>query len=176
MCIHVEKSAMNATRAYVVEKFAEILSLSETDATVVNLEKNILNHAVDKVKEDDASFENEYFRNIYKGKFLSVKNSLLNNDELREKIQKKIMKSSDLVNLKPWEARPDGPYAKSLEDRMHKELRKEWFANEQKNQRGFFKCRCGSDKTTYQQAQTRSADEPMTTFVSCMTCGKNWKC
>src|SRR6056300_1143072 len=97
---------MHATRAYVVEKFAEILSLSETDATVVNLEKNILNHAVDKVKEDDASFENEYFRNIYKGKFLSVKNSLLNNDELREKIQKKIMKSSDLVNLKPWEARP----------------------------------------------------------------------
>lgn len=31
---------------------------------------------------------------------------------------------------------------------------------------GMFKCgRCGQNRTTYTQAQTRSADEPMTTFV-----------
>ncbi|AUT19149.1 hypothetical protein DSLPV1_178 [Dishui lake phycodnavirus 1] len=167
---------MNATRAYVVKQFAEILDLSETDPTVVNLEKNILNHAVDKVSEDAASFENEYFKNAYKCKFLSVKNSLLRNENLKTKIQQKTIKSSEMVGFKPWEAEPDGPYATAMEQRLHRELRKEWFANEQKNQRGFFKCRCGSDKTTYQQAQTRSADEPMTTFVSCMTCGKNWKC
>lgn len=167
---------MHATRAYVVKKFAEILNLSETDATVVNLEKNILNHAVDKVAEDDASFENEYFRTSYKCKFLSVKNSFLKNPELVDKMQNKKIKSSEVVNLKPWEAVPDGNYARALEEHLHKELRKEWFKKEQQNQRGFFRCRCGSDKTTYQQAQTRSADEPMTTFVSCMTCGKNWKC
>lgn len=168
---------MHATRAYVVKQFAEILNLSETDVTVVNLEKNILNHAVDKVAEDDASFENEYFRTAYKCKFLSVKNNFLKNPDLVDKIQNKKIKSSEVVNLKPWEAVPDGHYAKALEEHLHKELRKEWFKKEQQNQRGFFKCRaCGSDKTTYQQAQTRSADEPMTTFVSCMTCGKNWKC
>ena len=168
--------AMHATRAYVLKQFSDILSLPESDATVVNLEKNILNHAVDKVREENASFENENFRTMYKCKFLSVKNSLLQNQQILEQIQRKAMKSSDLINLKPWEVLPDGPYAKAMEDRMHKELRKEWFANEQKNQKGFFRCRCGSDKTTYAQAQTRSADEPMTTFVSCMTCGKNWKC
>ena len=33
---------------------------------------------------------------------------------------------------------------------------------------GAFQCRkCGSKKTTYYQMQTRSADEPMTTFVQC---------
>lgn len=38
---------------------------------------------------------------------------------------------------------------------------------------GGFKCRrCGSDKTQYQQKQTRSADEPMTVFIECMACGK----
>lgn len=167
---------MHATRAYVLKQFSSILALPETDPTVVNLEKNILNHAVDKVREDDASFENEYFRTTYKCKFMSVKNSLLRNPSLVEKVHQKVIKSSDLIGLQPWEVLPDGPYATAMESRLHKELRKEWFANEQKNQRGFFKCRCGSDKTTYQQAQTRSADEPMTTFVSCMTCGKNWKC
>jgi DNA-directed RNA polymerase subunit M/transcription elongation factor TFIIS len=171
-----QSETMHATRAYVVKQFAEILNLSEEDVTIVNLEKNILNHAVERVAEDAASFENEYFRTLYKCKFLSVKNTLLKNDGLKAKIQNKVIKSSDVINLKPWEALPDGPYAAALDDRMHKELRKEWFANEQRNQVGFFKCRCGSNKTTYQQAQTRSADEPMTTFVSCMTCGKNFKC
>lgn len=35
-----------------------------------------------------------------------------------------------------------------------------------------FKCRkCKSEKTAVSQAQTRSADEPMTTFVTCLECG-----
>ncbi|KAJ2890227.1 transcription elongation factor TFIIS, partial [Coemansia aciculifera] len=39
-----------------------------------------------------------------------------------------------------------------------------------------FRCgRCKSRKCTYYQMQTRSADEPMTTFVSCTNCGNNWK-
>lgn len=39
-----------------------------------------------------------------------------------------------------------------------------------------FKCsRCGQRKTTYYQLQTRSADEPMTTFVTCVNCNNHWK-
>ncbi|KAJ1920229.1 transcription elongation factor TFIIS [Mycoemilia scoparia] len=39
-----------------------------------------------------------------------------------------------------------------------------------------FRCsRCGKRKTTYYQMQTRSADEPMTTFVTCVECGNRWK-
>ena len=36
--------------------------------------------------------------------------------------------------------------------------------------------KCRSTKCTYYQLQTRSADEPMTTFVTCIDCGKRWKC
>ena len=40
-----------------------------------------------------------------------------------------------------------------------------------------FTCRkCKSNKCTYYQMQTRSADEPMTTFVTCLECGNRWKC
>ncbi len=39
-----------------------------------------------------------------------------------------------------------------------------------------FKCkRCKSRKTTYYEMQTRSADEPMTIFITCLTCGNRWK-
>jgi transcription elongation factor S-II len=39
-----------------------------------------------------------------------------------------------------------------------------------------FTCRkCRSKKCTYYQMQTRSADEPMTIFVTCIDCGNRWK-
>lgn len=39
-----------------------------------------------------------------------------------------------------------------------------------------FQCaKCRQRKTTYYQMQTRSADEPMTTFVTCLVCNNRWK-
>ncbi|KAJ9132985.1 Transcription elongation factor S-II [Pleurostoma richardsiae] len=35
--------------------------------------------------------------------------------------------------------------------------------------------KCGQKKVSYSQAQTRSADEPMTTFCECTICGNRWK-
>ncbi|GAB7354127.1 hypothetical protein MBLNU459_g4690t1 [Dothideomycetes sp. NU459] len=35
--------------------------------------------------------------------------------------------------------------------------------------------KCGQKKVSYSQAQTRSADEPMTTFCECTVCGNRWK-
>eukprot|EP00184_Porphyridium_aerugineum_P008654 CAMPEP_0184693756 /NCGR_PEP_ID=MMETSP0313-20130426/1913_1 /TAXON_ID=2792 /ORGANISM="Porphyridium aerugineum, Strain SAG 1380-2" /LENGTH=250 /DNA_ID=CAMNT_0027151919 /DNA_START=12 /DNA_END=764 /DNA_ORIENTATION=+ len=40
-----------------------------------------------------------------------------------------------------------------------------------------FRCgKCRQRKCTYYQLQTRSADEPMTTFVTCVNCGNRWRC
>lgn len=39
-----------------------------------------------------------------------------------------------------------------------------------------FQCRkCKERKCVYTEVQTRSADEPMTTFVCCLNCGNKWK-
>ena len=41
---------------------------------------------------------------------------------------------------------------------------------------GEFTCsKCKGNKTTHHSLQTRSADEPMTVFVCCLTCGKRWR-
>ncbi|UKK00403.2 transcription elongation factor [Theileria orientalis] len=42
--------------------------------------------------------------------------------------------------------------------------------------KGQFKCgKCNSRQTTYYQLQTRSSDEPMTTFVMCLNCKNRWR-
>jgi transcription elongation factor S-II len=39
-----------------------------------------------------------------------------------------------------------------------------------------FKCRrCQKRECTYYELQTRSADEPMTIFITCLNCGKEWR-
>lgn len=49
-------------------------------------------------------------------------------------------------------------------------------AEEQQAETDMFKCgKCKSRKCRYRQMQTRSADEPMTTFVTCSNCGNRWK-
>lgn len=42
--------------------------------------------------------------------------------------------------------------------------------------KGIGKCRyCASKELVFSMAQTRSGDEPMTVFVRCVLCGKQWK-
>ncbi|KAF9652535.1 transcription elongation factor [Thelephora ganbajun] len=49
-------------------------------------------------------------------------------------------------------------------------------ATEQQAETDAFQCgRCKQRKCRYRQAQTRSADEPMTTFVTCTVCNNRWK-
>jgi transcription elongation factor S-II len=39
-----------------------------------------------------------------------------------------------------------------------------------------FQCpKCKKRQTTYYEQQTRGADEPMTIFISCVSCGKQWR-
>uniref|UniRef100_A0A0M3HEZ2 Transcription elongation factor S-II n=1 Tax=Ascaris lumbricoides TaxID=6252 RepID=A0A0M3HEZ2_ASCLU len=62
-------------------------------------------------------------------------------------------------------------------EQVFKQLREEdENSSDQYGPPDMMKCeRCGKRNCTYTQMQTRSADEPMTTFAYCRECGKRWK-
>jgi DNA-directed RNA polymerase subunit M/transcription elongation factor TFIIS len=166
---------MNCTREYVLDRLSSLLEIPKTDTLCVNLEKSIFNHSVRKVKEP--SWENKWFSSVYKQKFLQIQFNIQNSPTLKQKIIEKLTKTSDVVKMLPQHLWPNGPVDTLIEEKIVRDMRKEFLARENRNCEGFFTCnRCKKNKTTYYQLQTRSADEPMTTFVSCLNCGKNWKC
>jgi len=169
----------NPTRQFVVDRISALLEIPKDDTICINLEKNILNHSMDRAREinEEPAWDNHRYSSIYKQKFLQIQHNLKNSPVLKGWILDKKIKTKDVVEMRPEDLWPDGPYAKMMEERIIKEMRKAYLAQEVKNQEGFFTCgRCRSKKTTYYQLQTRSADEPMTTFVTCLNCDRNWKC
>lgn len=98
-----------------------------------------------------------------------------NNPDLRRKVLTGEVKPERLINMTPDEMASD---QRQRENSQIKE--KALFDCERggapKATTDQFKCgRCGQRKTTYYQMQTRSADEPMTTYVTCVNCNNHWK-
>lgn len=66
---------------------------------------------------------------------------------------------------------------KQLREQFKKEaINDAQLATVQGTKTDLLKCgKCKKRNCTYNQVQTRSADEPMTTFVLCNECGNRWK-
>jgi DNA-directed RNA polymerase subunit M/transcription elongation factor TFIIS len=128
--------------------------------------------------EQVPAWDNHKYANIYKHKFLSLQKSLNDNPKLKQQIVEKRLKTKDVIEMRPDELCPEGAYAKQVGTEDSQRVAKT-DANTEKHKikRASSRVgRCKSKKTSYYQLQTRSADEPMTTYVSCFNCGKNWKC
>jgi DNA-directed RNA polymerase subunit M/transcription elongation factor TFIIS len=167
-------------REYVQERYASLLNLDKNNSICVNLEKSTNNWAVKKTLElSDYPYEdNPKHLNRYKHKFLSMQYNLKKSPNLKSHILDGVLKTCNVVNLSPQALWPDGPHAKMSEQIAVTEMKKQHAANymHDKDYKGLFKCgKCRGYKTTFYQMQTRSADEPMTVFVTCHNCDTRWK-
>ena len=64
---------------------------------------------------------------------------------------------------------------KQIKDKID-EVRTDWNEKHGQVTEGMYKCRiCGGKKTIQHEQQTRSADEPMTLFITCVNCKYTWK-
>ena len=139
-----------------------------------NLEKGIFNYTLEECERKNLikKWSNEFFGIIYIQKVKAIIFNL-NNSDLFNKLIKKEIKAHELAFLNHQSMRPD-LWDKLLEEKRIKDENK--FTPKIEASTDDFTCfKCKSKKCTFYQLQTRSADEPMTTFVSCLDCGNRWK-
>tara|TARA_Y100000996_G_C22549941_1_gene653346 strand:+ start:1427 stop:1945 length:519 start_codon:yes stop_codon:yes gene_type:complete len=171
---------MLSSREYALQKYADVMGLDIDNNIVKNMELCTWNWAFRRSSElgDVPATNNRYHVGRYKQKFLSMIYNLKKSPNLKDRILKGELKTSAAINLSPQGLWPDGPHAKMTEKIADIEMKKLHAANymHDKDYKGLFRCgKCRGYKTTFYQMQTRSADEPMTVFITCHTCNIRWK-
>jgi transcription elongation factor S-II len=164
-------------RTHAINQFAKLLGQTPTDLNPFNMEKSIFNWSIKQVRAKNGvpSWENTQFKEIYKNRFLNIQYDLKNAD-LAQRILSGEVNPKCIANMQATALDPNGISAKVHHER-NEFNNKKYSANAEEEIVGMFTCnKCKSKKTTYYQMQTRSADEPMTTFVTCLNCDKRWKC
>ena len=159
----------------------------------INIEKGIYNYTIKQCDEFNLvkKWENQYFIKIYIYKFKNIYFNLKNNNII-EKLKNKTIKSYKFAEITQQELFPE-KWKPILEDLKIKNENK-YIPKIQASTDDFECYKCKSieissankekrkplrenyTQCTYYQLQTRSADEPMTTFVTCIKCGTRFKC
>ena len=159
-------------RSNIRNKLCDILNSKKNGE---NLEIGIYNYSVKMADERDIAkkWANVYFVQIYIDKLRSIFSNL-KNDEVKNLLINKEIKPHELAFMTHQEMMPsiwnDLLELKKIRDENKYQPKLEASTDD-------FTCwKCRSKKCTYYQLQTRSADEPMTTFVTCLDCGSRWKC
>ena len=139
----------------------------------INLEKGIFNYTV---KEADRhkivkKWDNKQFVQIYTDHLRSILNNL--KEDILKQITDGNIKPQVVAFMTHQELSPN-KWKQMIEAKSKRDKNK--FETSVAASTDTFTCRkCKSNECTYYQMQTRSADEPMTTFVTCLKCGNRFK-
>ena len=148
----------------------------EDETISLNLEKGIYNYCIKEADERNIvkKWDNIYFCHIYIDRLRSVFSNLKENPSLLEKIKNKEIQAHMIGFMNHQEMKPE-KWKALIDDKKERDKNK--YSPKIIGNTDQFTCRkCKSNNCSYYQLQTRSADEPMTTFVTCISCGSRWKC
>ena len=144
-----------------------------------NLEKGIYNYALKEASNRNLikKWDNIYFVQIYNDRLRTIYFNIKNTKNFKKMINDSInnknkMKAHEFAYLTHHEMDPKR-WEKLLSEKAKRDEKK--YERTQKVSSEFTCRKCQSKDCTYYQMQTRSADEPMTTFITCENCGNRWK-
>ena len=153
---------------------AQLDKILNNEKHSLNLERGIFNFALSEAKNRKVvkKWDNQHFVQIYVDRLRTIFVNL-KNKELLEQIQNGSVKPHTVAFMTHQEMLPD-KWTELIDAKSKRDQNK--FETNIEAATDTFTCRkCKSNKCTYYQMQTRSADEPMTCYISCCNCGNRWK-
>tara|TARA_Y100000816_G_C25984049_1_gene513932 strand:+ start:298 stop:807 length:510 start_codon:yes stop_codon:yes gene_type:complete len=158
-------------RKNIVEHLDKII---ENNRLSKNLEIGIYNFSIKDAGRRAVikKWDNPYFVELYVDRLRSIYINLKTTPNLVIQLKEKKFKAGELASMTHQEMCID-KWSKLIEEKKQRDANK---FDTPKAMTSDFKCyKCKKNQCSYYQMQTRSADEPMTTFVTCLNCGARWK-
>ena len=158
-------------RANIRKKLDKILT---NEKNSLNLEKGIFNYALKEADQRKVikKWDNHLFVQIYLSHVRSIMANL--RADILKQLEDGTLKPHEVAFMTHHELSPE-KWAKMIEAKSKRDKNK--FEVNMSAATDSFTCRkCKGNQCTYYQMQTRSADESMTTYVSCIICSTRWKC
>lgn len=164
-------------RDKVVKMIIERTGLDEENAK--DMEIGIFNWCIQKADyfRIIKNWKSSKFVTLYKDKARSIisnidKDSYICNNRLIDRLKEHEFLPHEVPFMEPERSFPER-WKDILDEKMKKDLAFEEKPEAMTNQ---FKCgKCKKRDCIYRELQVRSADEPMTLFITCLNCGNRWR-
>jgi DNA-directed RNA polymerase subunit M/transcription elongation factor TFIIS len=174
---HTER---NTLRLEILEKLKTLFNLTLTSSEVDSLEDEIYKASLlEATKRHTVKiWLNPVYKNIYTAMLRKVIGNLhgdsyVQNKELLQRYKSKEITFTEICAMNHYEL-----YKSKWNDSIvHQQMveKRQLEGNKAMATEQFLCTKCFKRECTYYEMQTRSADEPMTIFISCLNCGKHWR-
>lgn len=163
-----DASYRNNTRKKLYLNLITCIDNEEEKKELINKVLAIENVIYNKLKGDSP----------YTNRVLEILHNLKTNEDFKKKVVNGELSPEQLATMDVIEMLDKNKKKEINEAKENKvnSVRSDWEETHSKVTSGVYKCKkCGGDKTKQHEMQTRSADEPMTIFITCTECGNSWR-
>lgn len=167
-------------RLKIIQVLHNVLKDHCDDDDILDLERGIYNATLDDAKKHmvPLTWDHETFRWMYSAVAKRTltnfhPDSYIGNKSLIERWKEGEFTLDTLGRWTPYELNPAN--WKDLKDQQFRRDKRILEGNLAMATDRFRCSQCKKKMCSYYELQTRSADEPMTIFISCLNCGKHWK-
>lgn len=173
-----ESESLNVYRQKVIDRLCEISTITLDIAR--RIERSLFEYSMTKADRHQLSsvdFSCRQFRTIYGNHFYHLlvnidPTSYLGSSECLTRIQSGIIDIDRIASLPPNELNPQLCESVLTTYRAKQELLD---SKQRERITSLYTCsRCRKNEHSFFEMQTRSCDEPMTSFYTCLNCGHKW--